>query len=962
MVLPLVLGLLALTTVAAPLLDRYLGRSTGWVVAVVFLALGGLIMSEAAPGLADEGTIEYEAPWMPAIDVAFRFRMDGTSLLFVALVLGVGALIMAYSARYHSRGRHTGFFLLMSLFATAMFGLVTADDVILLFVFWEFTTIASFFLIGRSGQHANEPALRTLLLTAGGGLALLAAVVTMTVYTGTSQLSVIIADPIWQENSTFATTVAVLLIIAAFTKSAQFPFHDWLPDAMAAATPVSAYLHAAAMVKAGIYLLMRFSPALSDNSVWQVTLIGVGLFTAIMAALFALQRHDLKELLAYSTVSQLGFLVAVIGVGTPTALAAAGIHTLAHALFKATLFMLVGVIDREVGSRDIRKLTGLRKVMPLTAALTALSALSMAGVPPLLGFISKENLFGAFLGAPGPAWVGPLVGTLAVAGAVLTFAYAFRIVYGAFGGPVAQKKLHEPSLLFLMPAAVASLTGLALGFYAKPLEPLIDRIVLDTQGVPGNVYLTLWHGFNAALVMSIITILLGLVLFMARNKVDAVLDDRALFPVTGVQVFQKVYSGTIALGARVGDATRSNSPARHLASPFILLALLAGAVLASGPSVPAFPAPVTEPIDWLLLGLLTLGVIALVLARSRLAALVLLGVVGFVVALLFFVLGAPDVGLTQLLVEVLTVVVAVLILRRLPRAFHRVSKSRTAITAVIAVIAGSTAALATYVLTGRREISAAGDYFLREAENETGGTNVVNTILVDFRALDTLGELTVLGVAGLVIIAVLDSSGLLRGERDEQAASLRDTPIGSAVGNTILARTVGRWLGPVLVILSLYLLLRGHYLPGGGFIAALIGGAGFALAYLSASRASRAPIKLPYVGFISSGIALATLTGVLGFLDGSFLKPLHFDIPLPGDGYYHFTTALVFDVGVYLAVVGVILVALNKLGVEEEPPRRTGTAHAGPPGGPPPGSANDATPSPRPATGDRPENLMGGQR
>ncbi|GGC75571.1 DUF4040 family protein [Hoyosella rhizosphaerae] len=958
MVLPLVLGLLALTSIAAPILDRYLGRSTGWVLAVIFLALGGVVANEAHPQLANGGTIEFTAPWMPAIDVNFHLRMDGTSLLFVALVLGVGALIMAYSARYHSRGRHAGFFVLMSLFATAMFGLVVADDVILLFVFWEFTTIASFFLIGRSGQHANQPALRTLLLTAGGGLALLAAVVTMMVYTGTSQLSVILADPIWQENKTFATTVGVLIIIAAFTKSAQFPFHYWLPDAMAAATPVSAYLHAAAMVKAGIYLLMRFSPALSDNTVWQSTLIATGLLTAIMGALFALQRHDLKEILAYSTVSQLGFLVAVIGIGTPTALAAAGIHTLAHALFKATLFMLVGVIDREVGSRDIRKLTGLSRVMPITAALTALSALSMAGVPPLLGFISKENMFGAFLEAPGPNWVGPMVGALAVTGAVLTFAYSFRIVYGAFGGPVAQKKLHEPSLVFLLPAAVSSLAGLALGLYAKPLEPLIDRIVLDTQGEPGNVYLTLWHGFNAALVMSLITIALGIVLFLNRVHVDKLLD-RKLFPVTGIEVFEKIYSSIIAFGAKVGDLTRSNSPARHLAAPFVLLVLLAVAVFASNPVIPDFPAPVTEPIDWLLLALLTLGVIGMVITRSRLGALALLGVVGFVVALLFFQLGAPDVGLTQLLVEVLTVVVAVLILRRLPRVFHKVSASRTAVTATIAVIAGATAGLATYVLTGRREISAAGDYFMREAENETGGTNVVNTILVDFRALDTLGELTVLGVAGLIIIAILDSSGLLKGDRDERAASLKKTPIGSPVGNTILARTVGRWLAPVLIILSLYLLIRGHDLPGGGFISALVGGAGFALAYLSASRAVRAPIKLPYVGFIASGVGLATLVGVLGFLDGSFLRPLHYNIPLPGDGYYHFTTALIFDVGVYLAVIGVILVALNRLGVEEEPRHQIDSIdpHPEPPDDAPQHDAPQHNSVP-----DRTETVTGGRR
>ncbi|MDV6011347.1 DUF4040 family protein [Haloechinothrix sp. LS1_15] len=916
MVLPLVLSLLALVALAAPMLDRFLGRAAGWPLAVVFLLLGAIIAVDAPRIVTHGEDIEFSAPWMPTFDVSFNLLLDGTGLLFVVLVLGVGALIMGYSAQYFSRGKHADYYFLMSLFAAAMFGLVIADDVVLLFVFWELTTICSFFLIGRTGLTANKPAVRTLLLTAAGGLALLAAVIVMIVHIGTAQLSVILADPAWQEDPAFATTVGVLIIIAAFTKSAQFPFHYWLPDAMAASTPVSAYLHAAAMVKAGIYLLMRFSPALADNVTWNVALIGFGLLTAIIGALFALQRHDLKELLAYSTVSQLGFLVAVIGIGTPAALAAAGVHTLAHALFKATLFMLVGVIDREVGSRDIRRLTGLRRVMPITAALAALSALSMAGVPPLLGFISKEKLFAGFLEAPGPEFAGPLVGAVAVVGAVLTFAYSFRIVYGAFGGPTTQTKLREPSLVLLLPAAVSSIAGLVLGFYAGWLDLLIDRIVLDTRGIPGEVHLSLWHGLAPEVYMSAITIAVGVVLFVKREAIDRLLD-RPLFPVTGVGVFERCFDGTIALGARVGDLTRTNAPTRHLALPVALIAVLTGAVLVGGIGVPPFPEPVTEPVDWLLIGLLVVGIVGMVIAKSRLAALALLGVVGFVVALFFFLLGAPDVGLTQLLVEVLTVVVAVLILRRLPTLFHPTSRARKGFAAVVALIAGSAAALGTYALTGRREISPAGEYFLREAEEDTGGTNVVNTILVDYRALDTLGELTVLGIAGLIIIAVLDSSGLLPGDRGSRVATFSGTAIGSATGNTVLARTVGRWLAPLLILLSLYLLLRGHDEPGGGFISALVGGAGFALAYLSAPSAAAAPIRWPYVGLIASGIGLATLTGVLGFADGSFLRPLHADVPLFGDVTYHFTTALVFDVGVYLAVIGVIIAALNRLGIEE---------------------------------------------
>ncbi|QNG21070.1 DUF4040 family protein [Rhodococcus triatomae] len=932
MVLVWALIVLSAAAVAAPFVDRAVGRATGWILAAVFTTVGAVVAVVATPQLADSGVVQVTHAWIPALGIDFSLRLDGTAFLFLVLVLGVGALIMAYSASYFGHGRHGGFYLLMTLFAASMFGLVLADDIVLLFVFWEFTTICSFFLIGRSGARASGPAVRTFLLTGAGGLALLAAVVTMWSFTGTTNLGAILADPIWHENTAFSTSVGILIAVAAFTKSAQFPFHYWLPDAMAAATPVSAYLHAAAMVKAGIYLLMRFSPALGANGVWQAMLIGVGLLTAVLGAVFALQRHDLKELLAYSTVSQLGLIVAVIGVGTPTALAAAGLHTLAHALFKATLFMLVGVIDREVGSRDIRQLTGLWRVMPVTGVLAALSAASMAGIPPLLGFVSKENLFGAYLEAPGPQFAGGVVGAVAVSASILTFAYSFRIVYGAFGGPTTQARLHDPSIAFRVPAAVSSIAGLVLGLNSQWLAPLVDRISLDTQGEVGNVHLALWYGFTPALWMSVTAIAVGSLLFLRRDAVDRVLD-RDLFPVRGVDVFERIHAGTIAFGARVGDLTRSQSPTRHLAAPLLVLVASAVAALVLGVVVVPFPEPVTEPVDWLLLVLVAVGVLGVVSTSSRLAALALLGVVGFAVALVFFVLGAPDVGLTQLLVEVLTVVVAVLVLRRLPARFRRPSRMRRNAAAGVAVAAGAAAAFGTYFLTGRRERSPAADYFVAETEAVTGGTNIVNTILVDFRALDTLGELTVLGIAGLVVAGLLDSARLLPTRPDPHAESLRDTPVGSAVDNTLLARTVGRWLTPALIVLSVYLLLRGHYDPGGGFISALVGGAAFALAYLSAPDAARAPIRLPYIGLICSGVALGTAVGLLGYVDGAFLTPLHFTVPLPWGGDYHFTTALVFDLGVYLAVIGIVLASLNRLGrdpgTEAEPAVPTRAARSG---------------------------------
>ncbi|GHC71920.1 monovalent cation/H+ antiporter subunit A [Nocardiopsis terrae] len=919
MVLLILLIVLAVTVASTPLLDRLLGRNAGWPIAAVFLGLTLLVAAQAPQVLGSGEPLEFSRPWMPQIGVELHLRMDGLGWLFTMLVTGIGALIMAYSTRYFPPRRRFGFYFLMTLFATAMSGLVLADDVVLLFVFWELTTIASFYLIGLSGPSASRPAIRTFLLTAMGGLALLAAAVLLIVRTGTSQLSVILADTSWTEDTGFVSLVAVLVAVAVFTKSAQFPFHYWLPDAMAASTPVSAYLHAAAMVKAGIYLAMRFTPAFGDLLLWNTLLIVLGLTTAVVGAVFALQQHDLKRLAAFSTVSQLGFLVAVIGVGTPEALVAAAVHTVAHALFKSALFMSVGLVDIQAGTRDLRQLGGLRRRMPVTAALAALAALSMAGIPPLLGFISKENLFEAFLHAPGPAWFGPVAGAAAVGAAAFTFAYSFRFVYGAFWGEprgdAEERTASEARPSFWLPAMTASLGGVLLGLTVPILDTMVNEVALNATHEAADAHLLLWHGLNAALGMSAAAVGLGALLAWRSRSGDA-LAGRDLVPVTGVWIFEFLHEGIVRVGRRTGDLTRTDSPAFHLGVPVVLIIALASVVAVVGLDLPPVAGQTAMGLDWLLVGLMAVAVGAAVVTRSRMAGLALVGVAGFTVALWLFFLGAFDVALTQLLVEILTVVVAVLVLRRLPKKFHRVKRSRTALTAVIAIGAGLTAAVGAYALTGRREISAAGEYFLGNAPEDTGGTNVVNTILVDYRALDTFGELVVLGVAGLIIIAVLHSSGLLPVHSSRRVVVGGTNAAYPPEDNTVLMRTVGRFLMPLLVLWSVYLLFRGHNEPGGGFIAGLVGGSGFALLYLAAPSDDRARIRLAYPAIIGAGVLVAAFSGFLGYADGSFLKPLHAEIPLAWGGYFHFTTALVFDVGVYLAVVGVLLTALNELGLE----------------------------------------------
>jgi len=889
---------------AAPLLARRLGRDTGFVLAGVFTLVLGVLLARS-PDVVYGGTLDYAQPWIPTLDVALRLRLDGLSLLFVVLILGVGALIVAYCARYlNPDTSHGRLFGLLTLFATSMLGLVLSADVVLLFVFWEATTLSSFFLIGGQGTTGAKPATRALLTTGGGGLALLAGLIMIAVTVGSTDLNVILSDPQLIRDSELAWPIGACIILAAFTKSAQFPFHFWLPDAMVAITPVSAYLHAATMVKAGIYLLLRFSPPFAGEPAWTATLVVVGLFTCVMGALFALQQHDLKALLAYSTVSQLGLLVALVGVGTPAALATAALHLFAHALFKATLFMLVGIVDREAGSRDIRELSGLRHLMPVTATLTGLAALSMAGIPPFLGFISKEEAFYAFLGLEGPPWVGALAAFTAVSGAALTFAYGFRILAGAFGGPVLQPDLYEPRRSFLAPAAVPAVMGLGLGVGVGLLNPLIDRTVLDTRLVEGSFDLALWHGFTPALGLSAVTITVGFLLFLRRAAVDRTLP-RLRLPVTGVGAFDRGYERALRLGSLVGRPALDPSLTAHLPWPLLALVALGVTGLLSGTGLGPPPAPLSRDGDWLLLAVLALSVLGLAVTRSQMAAVTLLGTVGFIVAGWFLLAGAPDLALTQLLVEILTVVVAVLVLRRLPGAFRAGRRRRTGGAAVLAGLSGVAAGLGTWALTGRRERSPAGDFLLEQSEPLTGGTNVVNTVLVDFRGMDTWGEVTVLAVA---VIGLLS---LLRRTTDRAPAEAGPGP-GPAGGadNAVVLRVTRAVLVPVILLFSLYLLLRGHDDPGGGFIAALVGGAAVALDQLPRGRPA-VPRWLRPDRLIAVGVLVAGAAGLLGYLDGAFLRPLKTELP----GLGSVSSSLVFDVGVYLAVLGLVVAALDRLAV-----------------------------------------------
>jgi multicomponent Na+:H+ antiporter subunit A len=928
------LAVLAVLVLAAltPALVRVLGRDAGYLNAAVFLGIVAWTVPSAGAVLEGE-TVADGFAWLPQAGLSVSFRMDSLGLLFAWLVLGIGAAVMAYGARYFAPGdprKASRYLALLTFFAGAMLGLVLADDLVLLFVFWELTSVSSFFLIGGRGE-GGPGATRAFLTTAIGGLALFAGVALIGAAGGSFALTDVLADPDAVAGSTLAPAIVVLLLLAAFTKSAQFPFHYWLPGAMVAPTPVSTYLHAATMVKAGIYLMFRFTPVFGGVPLWRTTLVLVGLGTAVFGAVVALRRTDLKSLLAYSTVSQLGFLTGLIGIGTPLALAAAALHTLAHALYKATLFMTVGVVDHEAGTRDLRELGGMRRFLPVTAAAGALAAISMAGLPPLLGFVSKEEAFAAFLEAEGPVWLAGVGATLAVLASVGTFAYSARYYLGTFEGPV-RTEAHRAPLGFEVPALLTALGGIGLGLVVPFLDPVVNGVSRDTTGAEADLHLALWHGVTTPLVLSGIVTGGGLLLVYRRTLVEA-FQSRFTTP-SAESVFDRVHDRTLAFGGWVGRPGGWNAPLTYLA-PVLAVALVAGAsVLAGHADVGGAPAP-AERADWAIVVLLAAGIAGVAQARSRMAAVAMLGLVGFTVAGWFVLLGAPDLALTQLLIETLTVVLVVLVFRHLPHRFPRGGRRRKAGAAVTAVTFGVFTGVATYLLTGRRGLSDTGAQFLAEGEGLTGGANVVNTILVDFRALDTLGEIAVLAVAAAGMIAIVrmpERGGIARPVlRDDSPATPRPLPLVGMIDSPIL-RTSATLVAPAMVLASLWLLVRGHDAVGGGFIGGLTVGAAVVLLFLSRGheRIWQSHL-LRAVPLLGSGLVVAVLYGFGGLaLAGAFLSGR--DVTLPGG--LHVAASLIFDIGVYLVVVGLMTTILRHLGQDAaEPPADPARYQPAPPVG-----------------------------
>lgn len=929
MILLLSLGFVGLAILLTPVLQRVLQRNAGWPLAALYLAAAGALAPAAAETLRGE-TVSVSFLWVPSLGISMNMTLDALGMIFAYIALVIGAVVLIYSTRYLGPDRQLSYFLVMTVFTFAMMGLVFAADLILLFICWELTSIASFLLIARSGQPGEAASMRTLFLTFVGGLFLLTAVVLVWAKLGTTNMQEIFASGIWSADPTFTSLVAILVLLAAFTKSAQFPFHVWLPDAMAAITPVSAYLHAAAVVKAGIFLLLRFSPLFHETPVWNIALITAGLATSLIGGWFAMQQTDLKKLMAYSTVSQLGLLVATIGIGTEAAIAAAILHTIANALFKSGLFMMVGVVDHATHTRDLRRLPPkLYRKMPVSFAITVLGCASMAGVPPMLGFLSKESVLAAMIQAPGPNWTGWVALAVAGFGGILTLSYCLKIVFGAFiDGREESREVKGQDAVIVGSAGLPILASVPLVAVPFVFDIPVGQATNASLGsMDASPRFYLWHGITAELIVTAVILAVGVLIAFRRVQLFKRVEAKP-FPFTGADVIMGFREFLTEIGSIIHRVVAFDHATRHVLAIFLSLAglgIFGTIVVARAGDLPPITQGVSQPIDAVLLVLICGSAVCVCIARSRLAATVALSAVGVLATAQILVLGAPDVALTQLLVEMLTVIVIMLVLQKLPRQFSTRKGRGSVRTVLVSVLVGAGVAGLSWVLHSRRGKSELADYYLANTYDVSGGYNVVNIILVEFRAMDTLGELSVLGMAGVAIIAVfstvrhrhLDPATQAELDLDLSKIALRADPKSTAHRailvswpNVVPLKLMLRVIVPTLVFLSSLLFLRGHDQPGGGFNAALVASAIVGLIYLSTSKDRQiGPLRLPLY-LIGGGIMIAVLTGLIGLISlDSFLQPLHGYV-----GSLHVSTSMLFDIGVYTAVLGLVMVSFNLLG------------------------------------------------
>ncbi|MGD9616610.1 MAG: monovalent cation/H+ antiporter subunit A [Alphaproteobacteria bacterium] len=906
-----------------PPLTARSGRNVcaGATAAVTLTAL--LLLLANAPSVYGGEVIAWGMPWVPQIGLSFTFFIDGLGLFFAALILGIGLLIIVYARFYLSREDPIGkFYAYLLLFQGAMVGIVLSDNVLLLIVFWELTSLSSFLLIGywRHLPQARQGARMALIVTGGGGLALLGGMLLLGEIAGSYQLTEILARSDLVKASPLYLPALLLILAGAFTKSAQFPFHFWLPHAMAAPTPVSAYLHSATMVKAGVFLLARLWPVLAGTEAWFLIVAPVGLATMLIAAWIALFKDDLKAILAYSTVSQLGMLTMLLGLGTAAAAVVAVFHILNHATFKAALFMSAGAIDHETGTRDIRRLGGLATLMPVIATLSFVAAAAMAGIPLSNGFLSKEMMLDEASRTvyAGLWWLFPVLATVA---ALFSAAYSFRFAIVTFLGPARHDyphHPHDPPSGMWLPIAALMLpivaVGLAPATVAAPVVESAARAVVGGAVPPFEP--ALWHGFTAAVVMSTIALLGGVLLFVAYVPANAL--RLAVKRPDAKRIYDVAIGGAVTLSRRLIDALHDGSLTRYVGVTLVAIITVgivgfiggtheAGNRATLPPSLPAVTA-------WI--ALVAASAFVVIRHRDRLLLLVLTSIVGLIVSLAFLQFSAPDLALTQITVDVVTTILLLLALNLLPRTSDEPVGGTRWLHAAIAALAGAgIGGLAYAVMT--RNFETISGYYLAEARPGGGGSNVVNVILVDFRGFDTFGEIIVIGIAAVAIFALLDTA--LRGAAARRLAAMR-LPEQAGDAHPLLLVVATRVLLPIAITVALYIFLRGHNEPGGGFIAGLVVAIALIMQYIASGYAWAAQrARVDAQAMIGGGIAIAGLTGIAAWYFGRpFLTSAHGHFHLPLIGEVELASAMAFDLGVMLTVIGAVVLSLRQISRVEE--------------------------------------------
>lgn len=920
--LPLVLG----TTLVSWLKQFSRGVTALGAIAVSLSSF--LLLLSQAPAVFNGTVITQTWSWLPQLGIDFSFRLDALGMLFALLISGIGTLIYIYAYYYLSpKNSLSKLYFLLMLFMAAMLGISLSNNLLILLIFWELTSISSFLLVGYWSNYeaAQRGSRMALTITGMGGLSMLGGFILLGQITGTYQIDqILMMGEQIQAHALFVPTL-LLILLGAFTKSAQFPFHFWLPNAMAAPTPVSAYLHSATMVKAGLFLVARLLPIFAGAALFHNIVTFIGLFTLCVAAFFAIFKEDLKGLLAYSTISHLGLIMCLLGIGSPLAVAAAIFHIINHATFKAALFMIAGIIDHESGTRDLRKLSGLWQMLPFTATLTMITAASMAGIPLTNGFLSKEMFFTELVeNLSGPVMVGAAIaGTLA---GIFAVTYSIRLVHGVFfDGPLGQqvpnKDAHEPPFGMRAPAILLAFLCIAVGLLPGLL---VEKIVNSTtQASTQNfafegTHLALWHGINLPLVMSIIAIFGGAIFYFALAKGGAIREidlDPKLGKLQGRVLFDLFLKNLLLNSRRFRRATENGKLQSYILWIVLFTIGLVGYPLVVNGidtgSRELTHAPVLAIVLWLLL--FSACWMMLWFHHERIKAILISGAVGLVVTMVFIGFSAPDLALTQITVDVVTTVLLLMSLSLLPQLTpYESSPTRRWRDAVIAVCGGlGIATVAWLVMT--RDHNSISWFFIQQSIPLGGGTNVVNVILVDFRGFDTFGEITVLGIAAIGVLSLMDGMRA-HGTTITQGLTYRFNP------SPLMLRITASWILPVALVVSLYIFMRGHNLPGGGFIAGLVTSLALIIQYVAigqdhAEKMLGAKSGRLYEIWIGIGLTIAGLTGIAAwFWSRPFLTSAHIHVHPPLLGDIHLASAALFDVGVYVTVVGATMLMISVLG------------------------------------------------